>query len=231
MTKDGARPAQVKVTENGPYIVTGDVPLAAEVIVTDAAGGSDHWSGGPIREHQDTYALCRCGRSSMKPFCDGSHARYGFDGAETASRQPYMDQAQTFVGPRLRMTDARALCAAARFCDTHGKVWNEIVHTDQSDVADHVRAQVAACPSGRLVVWDATSNEQIEPELPVSIGLVQDPQEQCSGPLWLRGGIPVVSSDGHAYEVRNRVTLCRCGASMNKPFCDGSHIEVRFKDQ
>ncbi len=50
------------------------------------------------------------------------------------------------------------------------------------------------------------------------------------GRLWLRGGIAVVSSDGFAYEVRNRVTLCRCGASDNKPFCDGSHAAIKFRD-
>ena len=40
----------------------------------------------------------------------------------------------------------------------------------------------------------------------------------------------VVAKDGHRYEVRNRVTLCRCGASKNKPFCDGSHAAIEFKD-
>jgi CDGSH-type Zn-finger protein len=48
--------------------------------------------------------------------------------------------------------------------------------------------------------------------------------------LWVRGGIPVISADGFAYEVRNRVTLCRCGASANKPFCDGSHYKISFRD-
>jgi hypothetical protein len=71
--------------------------------------------------------------------------------------------------------------------------------------------------------------EAIEPRLPISIGLVDDPSEECSGPLWLRGGIPVVSADGTPYEVRNRQTLCRCGGSANKPFCDGTHITIKFK--
>jgi CDGSH-type Zn-finger protein len=41
----------------------------------------------------------------------------------------------------------------------------------------------------------------------------------------------VVSGDGAAYETRNRVTLCRCGQSSNKPFCDGTHASVGFKDK
>ena len=63
-----------------------------------------------------------------------------------------------------------------------------------------------------------------------SIGVTEQPSEKVSGPLWLRGGIPVISADGFAYEVRNRMTLCRCGASANKPFCDGSHFKVGFRD-
>jgi CDGSH-type Zn-finger protein len=46
----------------------------------------------------------------------------------------------------------------------------------------------------------------------------------------VKGGVPVESADGTVYEVRNRVTLCRCGKSTNKPFCDGTHIDVNFKD-
>ena len=63
-----------------------------------------------------------------------------------------------------------------------------------------------------------------------SISLVEDPQNKVSGPIALRGGILVESSDGTTYEVRNRQTLCRCGKSQNKPFCDGSHIDEGFND-
>ena len=71
----------------------------------------------------------------------------------------------------------------------------------------------------------------VSSQLPVSIGLVEDPAQGCAGPLWLRGGIPVVAADGFAYEVRNRMTLCRCGASQNKPFCDGAHARIGFQDK
>jgi hypothetical protein len=81
-----------------------------------------------------------------------------------------------------------------------------------------------------LVLLEKPSEKAIEPTLPQSIGLVEDPVEACSGPLWVRGGIPVISQTGEPYEVRNRVTLCRCGQSSNKPFCDGSHASVKFRD-
>jgi hypothetical protein len=70
----------------------------------------------------------------------------------------------------------------------------------------------------------------IEPPFIPSISLIEEPARKGSGPLWVKGGIPVESADGTTYEVRNRVTLCRCGASRNKPFCDGSHIPVHFDD-
>jgi CDGSH-type Zn-finger protein len=54
---------------------------------------------------------------------------------------------------------------------------------------------------------------------------------QCAGPLWLRGGVQVIGADGFHYELRNRVTLCRCGASQNKPFCDGTHASIKFQDE
>jgi CDGSH-type Zn-finger protein len=46
----------------------------------------------------------------------------------------------------------------------------------------------------------------------------------------VKGGVQIKSSDGFVYEPRNRVTLCRCGQSGNKPFCDGTHISMKFND-
>jgi CDGSH-type Zn-finger protein len=60
-------------------------------------------------------------------------------------------------------------------------------------------------------------------------GLIEDPVEGCSGPIWLRGGAALISADGRQYEVRNNMTVCRCGASKNKPFCDGSHASIGFR--
>jgi hypothetical protein len=83
--------------------------------------------------------------------------------------------------------------------------------------------EAADCPSGRLVIYDKKTGKPIEPTFEPSIALVEDPNIKVSGPLWVRGGIPIKSSDGTLYETRNRVTLCRCGKSQNKPFCDSSH--------
>ena len=90
---------------------------------------------------------------------------------------------------------------------------------------------VPGLPRRALVARERASGVALEPRFEPSIGLVQDTARQISGPLWVRGGIPVVGADGVTYEIRNRVTLCRCGASSNKPFCDGSHASTGFSDQ
>jgi CDGSH-type Zn-finger protein len=222
--------AKIVVSENGPYIVTGRVPLAVQTIVPDAEGFSWDWQKGREFNTAATYALCRCGQSKHKPFCDGSHATSEFDGRETATRQPFVRQAETLEGPTRLLEDAENLCAFARFCDPGGKVWSLIERTDDPKVQQLVDREAGHCPSGRLVVLDKLTRKAIEPTLPPSIGVVEDPAMECSGPLWVRGGLRIESADGKPYEIRNRVTLCRCGASSNKPFCNGSHASIRFQD-
>jgi CDGSH-type Zn-finger protein len=220
---------RITVTENGPYRVTGSVPLAVQMIVPNQDGESIEWRQGQVFETLEDYALCRCGQSATKPFCDESHLRVGFEGTETASGEPYLAQAGEEDGPNLSLTDAEALCSFARFCDVGGSIWQLVMERDQQSMSLAVREGMR-CPSGRLVVWNGRTKQPIEPELEPSIGLVEDPAEGVSGPLWVRGGIPIVSSDGVEYERRNRVTLCRCGGSQNKPFCDGTHAAIGFDD-
>ena len=222
--------AKVQIVKNGPYLVSGSLPLQKQTIGTNAAGESLRWVPGPSFPEQAQYALCRCGHSANKPYCDGSHSKVGFDGSETASRASYQAQATVIRGPRMSLTDAESLCAFARFCDPHCQVWNLVNQTDVPAATKLFTQEACDCPSGRLVAWDNETGQAIEPKYEPSIGLVEDPANACSGPLWLRGGIPVTGADGHAYEVRNRVTLCRCGASKNKPFCDGTHAAIHFRD-
>jgi CDGSH-type Zn-finger protein len=224
---DTSLQVRVTVKKDGPYVVTGSVPLGTKIIGVDAAGESVQWNDGDAHPSAETYALCRCGQSGNKPFCDGTHTKINFDGTETATREPFANQAKIFDGPTHQLKDVGALCASARFCDPNGQVWNQISRTDQPKILAQFVRQVSNCPSGRLVAWDKVTGAAVEPQLPISIALVEDPQQQCSGPLWLRGGIAVIAADGFTYEVRNRVTLCRCGVSQNKPFCDGAHEHIK----
>jgi len=220
---------KIEITKNGPYVVTGGIPLATQTIGVNGEGESVEWVEGKRYPSQESYALCRCGNSRKKPFCDGAHSKTGFDGTETADRTLYKKQAETIDGPTMALTDVEGLCAFGRFCDPNGRVWNMVAETDDPAVRANFIRQVGDCPAGRLVAWDKKTGKAVEPHFDPSIGLVEDPQRECSGPVWVRGGIPIVSADGAGYEVRNRVTLCRCGQSQNKPFCDGTHAAVHFK--
>jgi CDGSH-type Zn-finger protein len=215
---------EVRVTENGPYVVTGGVPLAEQIIRVDDDNQCHGWKEGKKYPEQESYSLCRCGKSVNKPFCTGMHAVTKFNGEETASRKPYLEQAGVVEGPELNLTDAGELCAGARFCHRAGGTWKLTEQSSDPEARKTAIEEACDCPSGRLVAWDKEGNA-IEPGFEPSIGLVKDTQAGKDGPLWVRGGIPVESADGETYEVRNRVTLCRCGKSSNKPFCDGSHVK------
>ena len=226
-----AERAKIVVTKDGPYRVEGGVPLSRRSIGVDDAGASREWRDDQTFDVADSYDLCRCGQSDSKPFCDSTHMISAFDGAETAVREPYMDQAGLIEGPGLLLTDAEVFCAYARFCDPDGSIWALAERTDDPAIREKVISMAGACPSGRLMVWDKETRQAIEPTLDASIAVVEDPAEDISGPLWIRGGIAIESEDGARYEVRNRVTVCRCGASGNKPFCDGTHASIHFKDK
>lgn len=221
--------AKIMIAKNGPYLVSGGLPLEKEVIVADAEGTSLEYERKEEFPAQETYALCRCGQSNSKPFCDGTHAAVEFDGTETASRKKYLAQSVKIWGPNLDLTDAQDLCSAARFCHLAGGVWKHA--KDPASESKELAIRGACnCPSGRLVVYDKATGKAIEPELKPSASLLEDPYQGVSGPIFLKGGVTVESSDGTKLETRNRVTLCRCGQSQNKPYCDGSHIDCGFDD-
>ncbi len=221
----------ITIEENGPYMVYGAPPLAQHFMLPNAEGNIWHYARGETFRLDDPVALCRCGRSGHKPFCDGAHVDADWDGELTASEQPLLEGAEFFRGPALSLSDNREYCAYARFCDGKGQVWNLVGRSDDEQAREWTIQEANNCPAGRLSAWDNEVGMAFEPHLEPSLGLLEDPQIGCSSALWVRGGIPVVrSSDGFTYEVRNRVTLCRCGESTNKPYCDGTHASMRFHD-
>jgi len=217
----------IKVTKDGPYLVYGVPDISEKVILTDEDGISIKYGNGKQFEIKtDPVALCRCGKSKNAPFCDGTHEKSGFDGEETASFEPILKNAEAIEGPNLTLMDNQNYCAFARFCDAHGQVWRLV--TLGGERSDKLTVREACdCPAGRLMVLDKEGNV-IEEKYPLSIAALEDSGLKISGPLWVRGGIRVESADGKSYEVRNRQTLCRCGASSNKPFCNGAHASIRY---
>ena len=216
---------KVTVSKNGPYIVTGGVPLIVAEICNDNEGYCRTWkivNRYPVKEE---YALCRCGYSENRPFCDGTHANVRFSGTETAGGEEYLRHPQITHGPELELADYEDLCVHARFCMRAGGIWNLTEQSDIPEARDTAIEEACNCPSGRLVLRDLRSGETVEPVLEKSIAVIEYPAKGEHGLLWVRGGIPVVSADGKPYTARNRLTLCRCGKSRNKPFCDGSHVQ------
>lgn len=219
---------KIKITENGPLIVTGGVPLKEKIIVKKGL----HYILEDGREFplQEEYHLCRCGHSADAPFCDGSHESCYFNGKEIASKAPYKERIEDRVeGETMTLLDD-GRCAYARFCHRdNGDVWTLTENDD--DPEDRKEAIIAAneCPSGRLVMIDKDKNVLEDDHTP-EILILQDPEEDVSAGIYVKGRIPIESADGTTYEPRNRVTLCRCGHSRNKPFCDASHVSFEYDD-
>jgi CDGSH-type Zn-finger protein/ferredoxin len=224
---DEKTPSHIKIMPNGPYNVSGSTPLTERYPDMSTTGEPLVWDpvGAEVKERpiQEKYALCRCGQSHDKPFCDGSHARLGFDGTLTADRAASETRRKVYKGNNIVMTDDESLCEGAGFCGTRlTNVWKMIERANNPEVRARLIEMAQNCPSGRLQVSKIEGGELLEPEFEQSIATVPD------GPLWVRGGISIEAPDGFTYEVRQRVTLCRCGQSNNKPFCDGSHEQVKF---
>jgi CDGSH-type Zn-finger protein len=218
---------RILITHNGPYKVFGSVPLTQRYPAMSIHGEPLEWDpvGAQIDEPapRRQYSLCRCGHSQNKPFCDGSHDEYGIDIELIADRRLRQERQRVYQGPGVEMTDDTTLCMSAGFCGTRFiKVWDMIKRTDDPEILARLTRMVSNCPSGRLV-YALAGGEPVEPLYRPSIATIPD------GPLWVRGGIPIETTDGFVYEVRNRVTLCRCGKSRNMPFCDGYHEKIHFK--
>lgn len=223
----------IQIVENGPYLVFGEDEVVQEIIIPDSEGASWQYEKTKMFKNPDSseehMALCRCGESRHKPFCDGTHEKINWDGEETAGFEPILEGAEEIRGPNLTLTDNEKYCAYARFCDAKGRVWNLVMEgTPETD--ELAVREACNCPAGRLMMKKNKDGAFIEPELKPEVSILEDPGIECSGPIWVKGGIEVKSAKGKSYEVRNRQTLCRYGKSSNKPFCDGSHASVQFQD-
>lgn len=221
---------KIQVTENGPYLVHGHPRIVERIITADDTGASwEYVEGRECKSHEDPIALCRCGASKNAPFCDGTHEKISWDGEETASFEPIINEAEIIEGPNFTLYDNEDYCAYARFCDAKGRVWNLLMQgTPEAD--ELVKREVCNCCAGRLFLKDK-NGRVMEEYLAKEIDVIEDEPMGISGPLWVKGGIRVESADGRSYEVRNRQTLCRCGNSSNKPFCDGTHASMGYHDK
>lgn len=214
--------ATIEVGENGPYHVTGGVPLVRVSKVESDKGEPIAWSVDETLPPREEYWLCRCGQSDNKPYCAGKHSDSGFDGTEAAPTDAYTGRAKTLGGTAVTIVDDRSICTHASFCANRmTNAWKAAkLIDDDPELRQQIVEMVSRCPSGALTY--SVDGVPTEPELPVQIGVQRD------GPLLVTGGVRVVRADGQELEIRNRVALCRCGQSKIKPLCDGTHKEIGF---
>jgi CDGSH-type Zn-finger protein len=196
---------------NGPYLVRNLEALTN--------------SKGEALETKEVLALCRCGCSTTKPFCSGMHKEVGFDSANQSDGS--LDRRVDYPGEGITIHDNRGVCAHSGFCtDNLGAVWRLIQEPwidPRGAAAEEIAAVVRMCPSGALSY---------------SIGGVEHRDRQSgaaihvsrNGPYFVTGGIGLVDAPWGDGASREHYTLCRCGQSKNKPFCDGSHWAAEFDD-
>jgi CDGSH-type Zn-finger protein len=218
---------QIEVSADGPYTVTGDIPLVRKIQVVSEMGEPLTWKKQAVIETNGEYCLCRCGHSEDKPFCDGSHNFVDWDGTVKAPTTP-SDQrrVELLKGTHITVRFDLDLCTESGFCGNRnfslleGSLDTNII--ENRTMAIHM---VEHCPSGALTYRLAGDQVDAEADLPVQIAVTTEITSEgpIPGPLWVTGNIPVVRSDGQPLETRKRVTLCNCGRSQSKPLCDGSH--------
>ena len=212
-------PPGIQTQPDGPYLLT------------NVAHISD-WLGVPVPTAPQV-ALCRCGESALKPFCDGRHAEVGFTDGKDPERVP--DRRDTYDGEQVTVLDNRGTCAHSGFCTsrlpTTFRAGEEPFVAPSGGRMDEIVRAVRACPSGALsfALGGREAREQVDQDRDPGVEVSKD------GPYRVTGGIPLVDSAG-APVARNEgasfehYSLCRCGHSQNKPFCSGMHWYVNFAD-
>lgn len=199
-------------TENGPYRIEG----ASEI--TRMRDGEAIAVDGPS-------FLCRCGGSQNKPFCDGTHARNGFSGAKDPERVPDQRDYYTSADGRITVHDNRGLCAHSGRCTDNltsvFRLGTEPWIDADGATAEEVAAVVDLCPSGALS-YTLDGTEHVDRGGSPSIGFAP------AGPYVITGGLELVDVEMPEGSTTDHCTLCRCGASQNKPFCSGKHWDVDF---
>jgi CDGSH-type Zn-finger protein len=201
----------ITCSPNGPYVIRG---------LTDLRN-----SKGEALETRAVVALCRCGGSSNKPYCDGTHKSNGFSDANLGGGSGQVRK--TYQGTNIAIHDDRSICAHAGYCtDNLAAVFNSEaspwIDPDNATV-EEIIALVQRCPSGALTYSIGNAGEPEEAAL-AAIEVTKD------GPYAVTGDCELANATLAAGAPANRFALCRCGASKNKPFCDGSHWEQGFKD-
>jgi CDGSH-type Zn-finger protein len=183
-------------------------------------------------------ALCRCGASKNKPFCDGTHSIIGFssknndeDNNDHKNKISSKGKRKSYFGKEITIHDNRKICSHAAECVNNlpsvfrlnQRPW---IDPDQATNNKEIIETIRKCPSGALSYSiDGIEYRDYDGEPLVKVSK--------DGPYFVSGGIELVVGEAEFPEEvsKEHYALCRCGASKNKPFCDGPHSTVNFKDE
>lgn len=208
---------KIAFIENGPiYMINNPNLKKVENLVNSKGEQLETISG---------IALCRCGASKNKPFCDGTHTSIGFKSTNPSNEK---GKTKSYEGEKITIHDNRKICCHAAECveklsqvfQKNERPWINPDAANPQEIIDLIKK----CPSGALsysVEGISYTDYDEEPKITVS----------KNGPLMVKGGIEL---DGQEFEEgvsKEHFTLCRCGASKNKPFCDGEHFTINFQDE
>ena len=210
MGQESKSKPEIRVSKNGPLVVEGLEGILGQKGETLASS--------------ERVALCRCGKSRSKPFCDGAHAKVGFQDKKLTGRLP--DHVDNYPGKKITIHDNRGICSHAGFCTDRLKEVFRMgiepwIDPDGAGVEKIVEI-VRMCPSGAL---SYTIEEERHTAFETNPALKLDED----GPITVKGGIRLVDVDKGQGASDEHYALCRCGGSKNKPFCDGTHWYINFK--
>ena len=164
----------------------------------------------------EEYYFCACGRSANQPFCDGSHKSTGFD--DTNPDIP-VQEVKSWQGKTIRTHFNPNVCMHAGHCRGLGQLRKLETELGDLQVAEKIAHIVANCPSGAL------SYEMVDNSQPVVMASSAEVEVIQGGEIRIRSAVDSTDLKLHERQPENRLALCRCGMSKNKPFCDASHSE------
>ncbi len=120
-----------------------------------------------------------------------------------------------------------AICSHSEVCinrlpevyNPYGKPWITI----KKATTGQLKEQISKCPSGALSYYMNDEDKTTTKSTNTEVIIMPD------GPMVVSGNITVIGADGKSDSKSSKTAFCRCGASRNKPYCDGSHAKIEFK--
>ena len=207
---------EIKLLPNGPLRLSVDTEeKTTENILFDSQGK-------PISIRKNSI-ICRCGKSKQQPFCDGVHKICNFDSSNTLDEEII----QKYEGKEITIIFNRSICAGAGECVRNfPKIYKNAsenwIFPDEGSI-EEVKKSIEKCPSGALSYEFQNGNSKENYEVN-KITIIKN------GPMNILGKVTLHVDKWSTNANPQKYSLCRCGASQNKPFCDYTHASLNTKN-